>query len=67
MMKFKEDKTFDYKLDEATASLFGDDVAEIEWNILDSGEIRITQFINNNHHTPIMDHDHFYLSSKALS
>ena len=65
-MKFKEDKVFNYKLDKSSASIFGSDVAEIEWNILDDGEVRITQFINNEYHTPIMDHDHFYLSDVKL-
>ena len=59
-MRFQEDKVFQYKLGELSASIFGSDIAEIEWNILDDGEIRINQFINNEYHTPIMDHDHFY-------
>lgn len=65
-MKFKEDKTFDYKLDETTSSIFGSNICEIEWNVSDDGEIIITQFINNSHHTPIMDHEHFYTCNIEL-
>ncbi len=65
-MKFKEDKVFDYKLDKKAASIFGNDIAEIEWNIKDNDEVIVTQFINNEYHTPIMDHDHFYLSDRKL-
>ena len=65
-MKFKEDKVFDYKLKKTSASIFGSDIAEIEWNITDDDKVIITQFINNEYHTPIMDHDHFYLSDRKL-
>ena len=59
-MKFKEDKVFNYQLNKESASIFGSDIAEIEWNITEDGEVIITQFINNEYHTPIMDYDHFY-------
>ena len=65
-MKFKKDKVFDYQLDKESASIFGSDVAEIEWNITDDNKIIITQFINVQYHTPIMDHDHFYLTDRKL-
>ena len=65
-MKFENDKIFHYKLNEEDASLFGNNTTEIEWNIKDDGEVIITQFINNEYHTPIMDHDHFYLSDRKL-
>ena len=59
-MKFEEDKVFEYQLNNESASIFGSDIAEIEWNITDDDEVIITQFINNEYHTPIMDYDHFY-------
>ena len=59
-MKFKEDKVFNYQLDKESASIFGSDIAEIEWNITEDGKVIITQFINNEYHTTIMDYDHFY-------
>ena len=65
-MKFEEDKVFEYQLNNESASIFGSDIAEIEWNITDNDEVIITQFINNEYHTPIMDHDHFYLSDRKL-
>ena len=65
-MKFKKDTVFDYQLDKESASIFGSDVAEIEWNITDDNKIIITQFINVQYHTPIMDHDHFYLTDRKL-
>ena len=65
-MKFEEDKVFEYQLNTESASIFGSDIAEIEWNITDNDEVIITQFINNEYHTPIMDHDHFYLSDRKL-
>ena len=65
-MKFEEDKVFEYQLDKESASIFGSDIAEIEWNITDDDEVIITQFINNQYHTPIMDHYHFYLSDRKL-
>ena len=65
-MKFKEDQVFNYQLDEESASIFGSDIAEIEWNITDDDEVIITQFINNEYHTPIMDHDHFYNHNREL-
>ena len=34
-MKFEEDKVFEYQLNNESASIFGSDIAEIEWNITD--------------------------------
>ena len=65
-MKFEKDKVFNYKLNKSSASIFGSDIAEIEWNILDDGEVRITQFINNEYHTPIMDYEHFHTCNIEL-
>jgi len=65
-MRFDQNKVFQYKLDTSSASIFGSDIAEIEWNILDDGEIRINQFINNEYHTPIMDYEHFYNCNREL-
>ena len=59
-MKYKENRVFDYTLDKDNASIFGSAIAEIEWNVTDNGEVTIEQFINNEYHTPIMDHDMFY-------
>lgn len=65
-MKYKENKVFDYTLDEDSASIFGSAVAEVEWNIADDGSIVIQQFINNEYHTPIMDHDMLYNCNSEL-
>ena len=65
-MKFAEDQEFIYILAKDEASIFGNDEAEIEWNVTDDGKVIINQFINNQYHTPIMDHDHFYLSDRPL-
>ena len=35
-------------------------------NDVDDNKIIITQFINVQYHTPIMDHDHFYLTDRKL-
>ena len=59
-MKYKENRVFNYTLDKGNASIFGSAIAEIEWNISDDGEVVVEQFINNEYHTPIMDHDMFY-------
>ena len=50
-MKFKEDKVFNYQLDKESASIFGSDIAEIEWNITADGEVIITQYTKAGEHT----------------
>jgi hypothetical protein len=65
-MHFDTDQEFKYTLNPAAASIFGDPKADIEWNVTDEGVIRIESFINVHHHTPIMDHDMFYLSDPEL-
>ena len=65
-MKFTEDQEFIYILAKDEASIFGNDEAEIEWNVTDDGKVIITQFINNEYHTPIMDHNHFIFHERPL-